>query len=92
MGFRTSVAKRLRYAADARTPQHPATTLLLNPGKRSTVRKRPENSAERSRGCSGAAMRRPGIRGAAEALCYAGTAISVEPCSSAEQLTFRNQF
>ena len=27
---------------------------------------------ERSRGCQGAAMRRPGIRGVAEAYCYAG--------------------
>ena len=41
------------------------------------------NCGERSHGCSGAAMRRPGIRGVAEALCYAGTAISVPPkCNS----------
>ena len=35
---------------------------------------------ERSRGCQGAAMRRPGIRGVAEAYCYAGAnPISVNP-------------
>ena len=82
MGNRTSVAERLRYAADARTPQFGARTSAAPPGavlaQPSSIREakhRPEashNCAERSRGCSGAAMRRPGIRGVAEALCHAG--------------------